>query len=242
MTISKTERLKRFYRVSPYTRYIREMVRLTAKSMFHLMCKVKVSGFENVPLHGPYLVVFNHVSLYDPPVVLTFWPNQLEILGAIDVWSRKGQGILARLWGGIPINRDEIHRDAMNQTLAVLNSNLPLLISPEGGRSHAPGLRRAKTGVVYLAEASQAPIIPVGIVGTTDDFLQNAFQGKKPTIEMNIGEAFTVPDPEDAKKLFPKEIRQKKADYIMSKIAKLLPTNYRGYYEATKMSSIDVIS
>ncbi len=176
------------------------------------------------------MVVFNHVSLYDPPVVVAFWPSKLEVLGAIEVWSRKGQGILARLWGGIPIQRSELHREAIDQTLSVLRSDYSLLLSPEGGRSHVPGLRKAKTGIVYIAETSHVPIIPVGLTGTTDDFLQKALQGQRPEIEMKIGQPFTIPQSLEDQELIPREIRQRKADYIMARIADLLPATYRGYY------------
>jgi 1-acyl-sn-glycerol-3-phosphate acyltransferase len=221
--------MPKFYKPSTQKRIIREISRVIFRGIFSIFSKIKISGNDNIPGKGPYLVVFNHVSLYDPPFVVSFWPKQLEILGAAEVWNRKGQGILARLWGGIPINRTEIHRDALDQTLKVLRSDLPLLVSPEGGRSHQPGLRKAKTGIVYLAEQSQVPILPVGVVGTTDDFLQRALRWTHPKLEMKIGEPFSLPG-SISESFPPQEIRQRKADYIMSKIAELLPASYRGYY------------
>jgi 1-acyl-sn-glycerol-3-phosphate acyltransferase len=222
--------LRQIYRIPLLTRVLREVIRAGGKGIFHLLCRVRIQGRENVPQKGPYLVVFNHVSTYDPPVVVAFWPTQLEILGAVEVWSRKGQSLLARLWGGIPIHRGEVQRQAMEKTLDVLRSDLPLMISPEGGRSHAPGLRQAKTGVVYLAETTQVPIVPVGLIGTTDDFFQQILAGKRPEIEMKIGYPFTLPAADDSQNLPPKENRQKKADFIMKRIAELLPVPYRGYY------------
>jgi len=230
MITAKTASLPKLYRPTAQRRVVREVARSIFRGLFYLLSRIKISGHENVPSHGPYMVVFNHVSIYDPPVVLAFWPYQLEILGAVEVWSRKGQAFLARLWGGIPIRRTEIHREAIDQTLSVLHSGLPLLISPEGGRSHLPGLRKAKTGVVYIAEVSKVPIIPVGLTGTTDDFFQRAIQGYQPRIEMTIGQPFTLPEALDDQTLLPREVRQRKADYIMSRIAALLPPAYRGYY------------
>ncbi len=164
---------------------------------------------------------------------LWWWPSrpyQLEVLGAVEVWSRKGQAFLARLWGGIPIRRAEVHREAIDQTLSVLRSDLPLLMSPEGGRSHLPGLRKAKTGVVYIAEVSKVPIIPVGLTGTTDDFFERAIHGNRPEINVRIGQPFTLPVTLNDPALPPREVRQRKADYIMSRVAELLPPLYRGYY------------
>jgi len=230
MTTAKTAVLSKLYRPTPQTRAAREVVRSIFRGIYYLFSRIKSPGRENIPARGPYMVVFNHVSIYDPPVVAAFWPYQLEILGAVEVWSRKGQAFLARLWGGIPIHRTEIHREAIDQTLSVLRSDLPLLISPEGGRSHLPGLRKAKTGVVYIAEVSKVPIIPVGLTGTTDDFFQRAIHGYRPNIDVTIGQPFTLPEALNDQTLPPRDVRQRKADYIMSRVAALLPPAYRGYY------------
>ena len=240
MATSKMRRIIRKYRPAPLIQATRFLIQPLFRGLFHLLSHVKIEGHENVPQQGAYLVVFNHVSLYDPPVVLAFWPSKLEILGAIEIWSKKGQGVLARLWGGIPIRRTELHRDAIDQSLSVLQSDLPLLLSPEGGRSHQPGLRKAKAGIVYLAETTRVPIIPVGVTGTTDDFFQKAIHGERPLIELNIGSPFTLPATLEEPSLAPRDIRQKKADYIMARIAELLPASYRGYYGGMQPGGVNL--
>jgi 1-acyl-sn-glycerol-3-phosphate acyltransferase len=197
--------------------------------LFHILARVKVTGKGNVPLGKPYIVAINHVSLFDPPIAGVFWPEQLEAMGAVDVWSRPGQGILARMWGGIQVHRGEYDRAMFELVLDVLRSGYPLLIAPEGGRSHTPGLRVAKPGIAYLAEQSGLPIIPVGIVGTTDDFLHNAIRGKRPLVEVHIGKPIQLPVV-DNKGVERREIRQRNADIVMCQIAGLIPENYRGVY------------
>jgi 1-acyl-sn-glycerol-3-phosphate acyltransferase len=113
--------------------------------------------------------------------------------------------------------------------LAVLNSGRPLLISPEGGRSHTPGMRRATPGVAYLVEKASVLIIPVGVVGTTDDYLQRALHGKRPRLEMHIGAPFRLESAQDSG-LARRVVRQRNADRIMLHIAALLPSDYRGVY------------
>jgi 1-acyl-sn-glycerol-3-phosphate acyltransferase len=217
------------YTVPLRTRWVREFITFIARIVFSILGRVEIEGLENIPAQGPYIIAFNHVSIFDPPLVISFWPVKPEILGAIDIWSRPGQDILARLYEGIPIHRGEVDRDAMQRVLAVLRSGLPLMVAPEGGRSHQPGLRKGKPGVVYLIERTHAPVVPVGVVGTTDDFFKRAIRGEKPVLRMQIGVPFQLPeitDPEAA----PKEIRQRKVDYIMDKLAALLPSHYRGVY------------
>lgn len=207
----------------------RPLIRSVLTCLFKTLATVKVTGRENVPLGKPYIVAINHVSLFDPPFTGVFWPEQLEAMGAVDVWSRPGQGILARLWGGIPVHRGEYDRAMFETVLSVLRSGFPLLIAPEGGRSHTPGMRVAKPGIAYLVEQSGVPVIPVGIVGTTDDFLKKALKGKRPQVEMHIGIPIQLPLI-DCKGAERREARQRNADLVMLRIADLIPENYRGVY------------
>ncbi len=207
----------------------RPFVRVVLGVLFHILGRVEVTGKENVPMGKPYIVAINHVSLFDPPLAGVFWPEQLEAMGAVDVWSRPGQGLLARMWGGIPVHRGEYDRTLFDTVLAVLRSGYPLLIAPEGGRSHAPGLRVAKPGIAYIAEQSGMPVIPVGIVGTTDDYLKKALKGKRPLVQMHIGKPIML-QPSEAKGAERRDARQRNTDLVMRQIAGLLPENYRGVY------------
>ena len=207
----------------------RPLIRAILGMLLHILASVKITGRENVPLRSPYIAVINHVSLFEAPLVGAFWPEQLEVLGASDVWERPGQNILARLWGGIPVHRGDYDRAAIDSVISVLHSGFPLLIAPEGGRSHAPGLRQAKPGIAYIAEQTGVPVIPVGIVGTTDDFWQKASKGKRPPLEMRIGKPIQLP-PVEGKGNERHASRQRNSDLVMRHIAGLLPEEYRGVY------------
>jgi 1-acyl-sn-glycerol-3-phosphate acyltransferase len=218
------------YHLAWWRRWLaRPFIRVLLRLLFHMLSPVKITGKENIPLRRPYIAVINHVSLFEAPFIGAFWPEQLEALGASDVWDRPGQNILARLWGGIPVHRDDYDRAAMDGVLSALRGGSPLLIAPEGGRSHAPGLRQAKPGVAFIAEQSGVPVIPVAIVGTTDDFWQKASKGKCPQLEMHIGQPIQLP-PVQGKGAERRDARQRNADLVMRSIAGMLPENYRGFY------------
>ncbi len=218
------------YRLAWWRRWLaRPFLRVVLRTVFHILAPVKITGKKNVPRGKPYIAAINHVSLFEAPFIGVFWPEQLEVMGAVDVWSRPGQNILARMWGGIPVHRGEYDRALFDKTLAALSAGYPLLIAPEGGRSHKPGMRAAKPGVAYLAEQSGVPVIPVGIVGTTDDFFKKAAKGKRPQLEMRIGKPVHLP-PAEGKGAARRESRQRNADLVMRAIAGLLPEEYRGVY------------
>lgn len=218
------------YRPAWWVRYFgRPLMRTGLGLLFRLLAPVKITGKKNVPRGKPYIVAINHVSLFDPPFAGVFWPEQIEAMGASDIWNKPGQNILAILWGGIKVHRGEYDRALFDTVLGALQAGYPLLLAPEGGRSHAPGMRQAKPGIAYIAEQSGLPVLPVGIVGTTDDFWHKATRGKRPPLEMHIGKPLFLP-PVEGKGEERRISRQRNADLVMRHIAGLLPEEYRGYY------------
>jgi 1-acyl-sn-glycerol-3-phosphate acyltransferase len=222
-------RLNQSYAVPLHSRLLRPLIRPVFRGLFHLLARVQVSGKQHLPYRQPYLVAMNHVSIYDPPFILAFWPGTLEAMGAIDIWHKPGQNLLVRLYGGIPVHRGEYDSRLLKTVLTVLRSGRPLLIAPEGGRSHVTAMKRALPGVAYLAEQTGLPVIPVGIVGTTGDFWQRARRGERPLLEMRIGRPLHLP-PVDGRGEERRLARQRNADLVMAHIAGLLPEEYRGVY------------
>jgi 1-acyl-sn-glycerol-3-phosphate acyltransferase len=217
------------YRLPLRTRLLRIILRPLFRGLFHLLSHVRITGKENVPKNGAYLITINHVSLFEPPFVLAFWPVAAEGAGAVDIWDRSGQSSLVRLYGGIPVHRGKYDRILIDTLLSVLKSGRPLLIAPEGGRTHTLAMRRALPGTAYLADLAGVPIVPVGVVGTSDDFLKSALHGNRPKIEMRIGPPFILP-PITGQGEQRRNARQRNADLIMRKIAVLLPIEYHGVY------------
>ncbi|MEI6289630.1 MAG: lysophospholipid acyltransferase family protein [Chloroflexota bacterium] len=217
------------YHVPAWNKAARILFKPVFRGIFHLLARVKVTGAENVPYGKPYVVAINHLSLFDPPLALAFWPEMVEAMGAVDIWNKPGQGQLVRMYHAIPVHRGEYDRELFDKVLSVLASGRPLLLAPEGGRSHSIGMKQARPGVAYIIEKAGVPVVPVGIVGTTDDFFKKAIKGERRLLEMNIGEPFLLP-PVSGKGEDRREGRQKNADLVMSKIAALLPAEYRGYY------------
>lgn len=199
------------------------------RGIFRLLARITIRGKENIPYGRPYVAAMNHVSIFDPPFVAAFWPEALEIIGAIDVFSKPGQGQLLRLYGVIPVRRGEYDRSLLSKIVSILKSGHPLLIAPEGARSHKTAMQRAKPGIAYIVEKTAVPVLPVAIIGTTEDFWQRARAGEKPPLEMRIGKPITL-SPITAQGSEKHAARQRNADLVMSHLAGLLPEEYRGVY------------
>lgn len=205
----------------------RPVLKTLFRGLFRALARITITGEENIPYGKPYVAAMNHVSIFDPPFVAAFWPEQLEIIGAIDVFGKPGQGQLLRLYGVIPVHRGDYDRSLLMKIISILKSGRPLLIAPEGARSHDTAMRRAKPGIAFIVEKTGAPALPVALVGTTEDFWQRARRGEKPHLEMRIGKPITLPPVTTKDK---HTARQRNADLVMSYLAGLLPEEYRGAY------------
>jgi 1-acyl-sn-glycerol-3-phosphate acyltransferase len=217
------------YHVPMRFRISRPILKTVFRGIFHMLGRVKVTGKENIPYGRPYVAAMNHVSMFDPPLAGAFWPEHLEIIGASDVFEKPVQGEVLRAYGVIPVHRGDYDRSLFVKIISILQAGFPLLIAPEGGRSHVPPMRRAKPGVAYIVEQTRVPVVPVAIVGTTEDFWQRARRGERPQLEIRIGKPITLPDI-TAKGTEKHEARQQNADLVMRHLAGLLPEEYRGVY------------
>jgi 1-acyl-sn-glycerol-3-phosphate acyltransferase len=216
----------------PFTLKLRrEFLRRTFRQVFRLLFKLKISGWENIPPAGAYLIAHNHVSIIEPAFILSFWKTRAEAIGAQELWTRRGQAWIIKLYGTIPVRRGEAQRELLRKMLAVLNQDSPLLIAPEGTRSHVPGMKQAEPGIGYLIDQADALVVPVGIIGSTDANLKAAFRFEKPALEMRIGTPFRIP-PIAASGQERRAARQHNADAVMLKIGALLPEEYWGVYAA----------
>jgi 1-acyl-sn-glycerol-3-phosphate acyltransferase len=217
------------YHVPLKFRISRPILKGVFRRIFRILSRVTITGKENIPYGKPYVVAMNHVSIYDPPLVGAFWPEQLEIIGASEVFEKPGQGQVLKAYGVIPVHRGDYDRVLFTKIVSVIKAGYPLLIAPEGGRSHVPGLKRAMPGIAYIVEQTHVPVLPVGIVGTTEDFWQRARRGERPLLALHIGRPITLPDI-TVKGAERHELRQQNTDLVMQTLAGLLPENYRGVY------------
>jgi 1-acyl-sn-glycerol-3-phosphate acyltransferase len=224
------------YQVPLRFKLIRPIIKGLFRGIFRVLGRVKIIGKEDIPYGKPYVVAMNHVSIFDPPFAAAFWPEHLEIIGAEDVFAKPGQGQLLKIYGVIPVHRGDYDRVLLSRIIRILRSGFPMLIAPEGGRSHVTAMQRAKPGVAYIIEKTGVPVLPVGLIGTTEDYWQRSRRGERPLLEMHIGRPIHLPEI-TARGTERHAARQRNADLVMSYLAGLLPEEYRGVYAESAISS-----
>jgi 1-acyl-sn-glycerol-3-phosphate acyltransferase len=217
------------YQVSFWLRLKRSLLKAVFRMILRFLFRIRIVGEENIPKGSGYIIAANHISIFEPPLIVAFWPEQTEVVAGIEVWDRPGQNVLVQGYGAIPVRRGEFDRQVIESMLAALRSDRPMMIFPEGGRSHQLGMLRAMPGVAYMVDKAQSPVLPVAVLGTRDDLLKDFFRKKRDQIEIRIGKPFRLP-PITAKGEAHRAARQANADEVMLRIAALLPEKYHGVY------------
>jgi 1-acyl-sn-glycerol-3-phosphate acyltransferase len=120
-----------------------------------------------VPASGPVLIVSNHVSALDPPLVGGSSPRPLFFMAKEELFRIPLFGRLIRSLNARPVRRDGSDMRALKAALALLQEGRAILVFPEGTRGkEGQPLREGKPGVGMLAVLSGAPVVPVYVSGS----------------------------------------------------------------------------
>ena len=192
----------------------------------------RVEGMERVPKEGPLIVVANHFSFVDPPLLTASFPRPLTFVAKAELWEALLSRLFCHAFGLLPIRRGEPDRAALRAASEVLKRGGALGFFPEGtrGLELPKRLKQAHQGVAFLAHTSGAPIVPVGIAGT--DVVNTpsdiaAYVLKRPAFTVRIGAPFHLPEESGGPS---SERFAAHAGYIMAQIARMLPERYWGDY------------
>jgi 1-acyl-sn-glycerol-3-phosphate acyltransferase len=138
--------------------------------VLHFLWRIRTEGLENVPAEGPAIIAPNHSAAIDSFFVPCVLPRRINYVGKaeyLDDWKTRQ---LFPAMGMIPIDRSggSASERALNTAARVLGRGELFGIYPEGTRSRTGKLHKGHTGVARLALRCDAPIVPVGIIGSRE--------------------------------------------------------------------------
>jgi 1-acyl-sn-glycerol-3-phosphate acyltransferase len=188
------------------------------------LARFDVQGVERVP-QGSFVGVTNHLSSFDPLLVLAVMPiRPFTMFAAIEHRGDFIAGWALDRLGAIWIDRGEPSRESLRIALNELALGTVFGIAPEGTRSKTGQLLKGKTGAAYLATRARVPILPAAIWGT-EQIRHDLRRFKRCTVHLRVGAPFRLPEGRaDSTTL------EEYTDVLMRKIAAMLPPEYHGEY------------
>lgn len=131
---------------------------------FGLGWSFRAAGRHRLPTTGPVLILSNHQSHFDPPLVGLPSPRPLTYLARHTLFTNPPFAALIRGLGAVPIDRD-VGKDGLQAVLTRLAEGRAVLMFPEGTRTEDGRIQPLKPGVSLLVKRAEFPIVPCGIAG-----------------------------------------------------------------------------
>nr|BBH90469.1 1-acyl-sn-glycerol-3-phosphate acyltransferase [Thermosporothrix sp. COM3] len=217
----KTEKQKNLYEPYVTPRPLYELLRVIAIVVLHLIARIRIRGRYNIPRKGPYIIVSNHLSWTDVPLVPLHVPGRVVYMAKEELFYSK-LGWLVRFLGAFPVKRNWADRQAIRAAGEQLQKGKVFVIFPEGTRSKSRALGKAFNGLGMIALRAGVPVLPVAIWGS-----ENVLKKFGAEVTISYGEPLHL-KPKGAK--MTREDIEEATETVMRKIAEMLPPQYRGYY------------
>ena len=119
------------------------------------------------PKGGPYLYLFNHVSMFDQFMVGAFVPHYITAIGAEEIFKYPVWGQLIKKYGAIPIKRKMLKSalKSLNLVEDAIKKGTSFIIAPEGTRTLDGELGVFKKGPFHIAKNTGITIVPIALIG-----------------------------------------------------------------------------
>lgn len=202
-----------------------ERIRNSGGRLTRLLCRPEITGLENVPESGGFIVASNHLSFLDSVLIQGIFPRPVSFIAKSEYFTQAGiRGRCMKLFfesfGSVPVEREKQSGavEALFDLRELISAGYGVGIYPEGTRSRDGRLYRGKNGVGWLAVATGAPVVPVGLVGTQRLQAPDKTLIRPAKFRMHIGEVLQFPQLGEK---HPMPVRRKATAEIMDRIAEL---------------------
>ena len=202
-----------------------ELIRNAGGGLTRLLCRPRVTGLENVPDGGGFIVASNHLSFLDSVLIQGIFPRPVSFIAKAEYFTQpglsgRGKKFFFESFGSVPVDRTKQSGaiEALFDLTSIINAGYGIGIYPEGTRSRDGRLYRGKNGVGWLALATGVPVVPVGLVGTQRLQPPGRTMIRPAKFQMHIGQPLRF---EHLGEKHPLPVRRKATEQIMDAIAEL---------------------
>ena len=132
----------------------------------------------------------NHLSYYDTPVIYAKLKFQFRILAKAPLWKIPFIGWYLQRSGQVSIDQSSARAGvaSLGRGVKTVQSGLPMVIFPEGGRSFNGTLQPMLAGAAYIAIKAQVPLVPLTLVGTYELLPIHVYAMRPRPLKLIVGE------------------------------------------------------
>ncbi|MFN6339893.1 MAG: lysophospholipid acyltransferase family protein [Cyanobacteriota bacterium] len=134
--------------------------------VFRLILRGQTEGTANVPPHGGVVVVANHGSYIDPPILSCAVRRPVAFMAKEELFRVPLLGSLIRACGAYPVARGAGDRQALRNAYNRLQQGWATGVFLDGTRQADGRVSRPQPGAAFLAARAGLPILPVAIINS----------------------------------------------------------------------------
>lgn len=164
--------------------------------IFHTYFRGRIYGAEKIPQSGSYIIVSNHASNLDPPILGIAVRRPISFMTKEELFDVPVLKQIITLYGGYPVKRDAIDLAAIRSAIKYLDRGFLAGIFLEGTRTPDGKINEPKLGAALIAAKTQTPLIPASIWGT--DKISSKSNLLPSAIAIRFGDI--IPPPQSKKK------------------------------------------
>lgn len=161
--------------------------------VLHAYLRGRIYGAEHVPQTGPLLVVANHASDFDPPIVSNCVKRPVSYMAKEELFQVPVLGQAIQLYGAYPVKRGSADRSAIRAALKQLEAGWAVGVFLQGTRTIDGRISNPKLGAALLAAKAQVPILPVSLWGTDKVFQKPSAIPRSVPVTVRIGQVIDPP-------------------------------------------------
>ncbi|MDY7024446.1 MAG: lysophospholipid acyltransferase family protein [Cyanobacteriota bacterium] len=180
--------------------------------MFRVYFRGRVHGVENIPKQGKVIVVSNHASDFDPPLLSCCMRRPVAFMAKEELFQVPVLKDAIRLYGAYPVKRGSPDRSAIRAALAALDEGWAVGLFLEGTRTPDARIHDPKLGAAMIAAKANAPLLPVCLWGTEAIFEKGSAIPRAVPVTVRIGQLLEPPPSTQRSEL--ETVTQKCADLI----------------------------
>jgi 1-acyl-sn-glycerol-3-phosphate acyltransferase len=161
--------------------------------VLHGYLRGRIYGAENVPNEGPLVVVSNHASDFDPPILSCSMRRPVAFMAKEELFRIPllKQGI--ELYGAYPVKRGAADRSAIRAALKCLEEGWAVGLYLGGTRTPDARITEPKQGAAWIAAKAKVPILPVSLWGTEAIFKKGSAIPRPVPVTVRIGQVIDPP-------------------------------------------------